>query len=644
MKNLIKLQLKKGFLNFAVILGALLASVPIALAVKEKTMTPREAINLAMLYWAIAGIPLTALLLSGIRGAEAAREQARNTEQPLPVSQYSLLLSSLAAVLLEVGALFLALCAILGFNLPLETLNAVQQELLRSYIFALVYLSLYGFTISYAFKNGIAGAALAGAAVSFTLYPFVITSVFQQMAFELIPMWFIKPAVAAAVLAGGALALKLLSGINDRKTAWTTGKLSAVVLLLAAAPLAAFSSLAWLNLKARNVTLPVTSRFASPYSADKYLYASRDVKEASRQLLVQRPFYGDAFYIDKDGNRSVIDVGMKTTWRGLTYLFPDLSFANARSITTPSGEKWVLSMPQAGGSRILTGNMKTGFSFHAALKNRDWTLDLIGGNEPGIIDRREDGYYHSPLRRGESGLNWKKIGSIKEGYLSFVGDKYRREGTAAVFRKDGKTLEYRGRTWTIPDAVGTRIPVPGIELADGLNFIVPSETKDSEATYLCRPGGKAELIWPEYFRLTLNLSVTPDGAVWGISRKTAQTAGSKMVSLISPELYILTADGEALSAVSTFRVLERTGVTNGEIALLKAGNGHLWFNTDNRYLVRAGIKDSEDMKIWRLPDVPRRRGRFARDGSVSPSPEGIFITAADGVYFMDWEGNKKKLY
>jgi len=643
MKNLIKLQLKKGFLNFAVIFGTLLASVPIALAVKEKTMTPREAINLAMLYWAMAGIPLTALLLSGIGGAEAAREQARNTEQPLPVSQYSLLLSSLAAVLLEVAALFLALCAILGFNLPLETLNAVQQELLRSYVFAIVYLSLYGFTISYAFKNGIAGAALAVAAVSFTLYPFVITSVFQQMAFELVPMWFIKPAVAVAVLAGGALALKLLSGINDRKTAWTAGKLSAVVLLLAAAPLASFSSLAWLNLKARNVTLPVTPMFASPYSADKYLYASRDVKEASRQLLVQRPFYGDAFFIDKDGNRSVVEAGRKIPGPGPAYLFPDLTFANAESIATPSGERWLLYMSQATGNRIMSGNMKTGFSTWTTVR-RAWEMDLLSGKRPGIIEHRVDGFYYSPLSRVNSGLAWEKIGSLKGGYLSFVGDKYRREGTAAVFRKDGKTMEYRGRTWTIPGAVGTRIPVPGIELADGLNFIVPSETKDSEATYLCRPGGKAELIWPEYFRLTQNLSVTPDGAVWGVSRKTRQTAGSQMVSLISPVLYILTADGEALPGLSTFRVLERTGVTNGVINLLKAGNGYLWFNADNRYLVRAGIKNSEDLKIWRLPEVPRRRGYFARYGSVSPSPDGIFITAADGVYFMDWEGNRKKIY
>jgi len=30
--------------------------------------------------------------------------------------------------------------------------------------------------------------------------------------------------------------------------------------------------------------------------------------------------------------------------------------------------------------------------------------------------------------------------------------------------------------------------------------------------------------------------------------------------------------------------------------------------------------------------------------AVPVSPDGIFIAAADGVYFMDWDGNKKKIY
>ncbi len=647
MKNLVKLQLKKNFLSFAVILAAILFSVPLALWVKAAAMTPREAINLAMLYWAAAGIPLTALILSGIAGAEAAREQARNTEQPLPVSQYGLLLSSLAAVLLELGALILAVYAILGFNLPLETLSKIQEEILRLYIFSMVYLSFYGFVLSYAFGNGIAGAMTGAAAVAFTLYPFLTMSVFQRLAFELVPMWLIKPAVSAAALAGGALALKLLSGVTDRKAAWTASKLAAVVLLLAAAPLASFSSLVWLNLKARNVTLPVTRMFASPYTADKYIYSRTDLREASRRLLVQRPFYGDAFFLDKDGKRSVIDPGREPESKGLGRLFPDLVFANAQSAPGPDGETLVLYMPQKHpyDSRIMSGTMERGFVLRASVRKSPWSMDLIGGKEPGILDRRDDGRYYSPLPRANEGLNWKKIGSPKEGFASFLGEKYKREGAAAVFGKDGKTLEYRGRTWTIPGAFAARIPVQGIELADGLNFIVPAEINKKAVTYLCRPNGKAEPIWPEYFRLTQNLSLTPDGAVWGVGIKSLQSYGSPAVKMISPEFYILTAEGTPLSAVNTRGIMERTGITNGEIRLLKAGGGYLWFNADNRYLVRAGIKNMEDLKIWRLPAVPRNSGYYyARVGAVSPSPDGIFVAATDGVYFMDWEGKGKKIY
>jgi len=148
MENLIKLQLRKGLLSFGVIMAALLASVPLALAIKSGAMKPGEAVNLAMLYWAMVGIPLTALILSGIAGAEAARDQAALTEQPLPVSQYKLLLSSLAAVLLEVAVLTLAAWAIMGFALPLEKLDGAQKYIIGFYFFSLAYLSVYGFTLS----------------------------------------------------------------------------------------------------------------------------------------------------------------------------------------------------------------------------------------------------------------------------------------------------------------------------------------------------------------------------------------------------------------------------------------------------------------------------------------------------------------
>jgi len=260
MKNLIKLQLRKSLLSFSVIMAALLASIPLALAVKSAAMKPGEAVDLAMLYWALVGIPLTALILAGIAGSEAVREQAANTEQPLPVSQYKLLLSSLLAVLLEVAVLTLAAWVIMGFALPLAELDEAQKFIFRFYLVSLACLSVYGFTLSYAFRNGVAGALVSAAAVAATVAPLVTMSVFQTFAFTLIPLEPLKPLIAAMALAGSAFALKLLSGISDRKVKRTAANMSLIALLLAAPALASLFALVILNNKVRRVTLQVTAR------------------------------------------------------------------------------------------------------------------------------------------------------------------------------------------------------------------------------------------------------------------------------------------------------------------------------------------------------------------------------------------------
>ncbi len=634
MKNLIKLQLRKNLLSFAVILGAVLVSVPLALVIKSRAMSAREAVNLAMFYWAIAGIPLIAMIFSGIAGAEAAKEQSENIEQPLPVSQYSLLLSSLAATLLELAVLILAVWAILGFSIPLAVLNEFQKQIYHFYIFSIVYLVLYGLTLSYAFKNGIAGAALAVVSVISTVFPIISMAVFQGSAIELIPLWLLKPAIVAMALAAGVLALKLLSGISGRKEGWTTAKISALILLLAAPVLASFSALAWLNLEGRKLTLPVSVEFPPLYGADRYIYAACDRQEAASLMLVQKPFSGEVFFIDKEGHRSVIDAGGEQGKLGFYNLFQDISVKRAKTLSRSTGEKWILFTRRAG-SQILSGTMKAGFTVRAAVDRSAWGMNLLGGKEPGILDRRNDEYYYSPLPQGNDGLEWKKVASGKVAYMSFLGERYYREGAAASLRKDGETLEYRGRRWTVPGALLGHAPVIGVELADGRNFIVPAKTRGGYTTYLCRPDGKVEAIWPDHFRLAQNLSVTSDGLVWGMYRMTS-------------EFYLLAFDGTALSAVNTDRIRQKTGIVDigyGEITPLKMRDGYVWFNAGNKYLVKADAKNTGDMKIWKLPpQIPRKKGWPPIVGAVSAAPDGVFIAAADGVYFMDWDGNNKKIY
>lgn len=637
MTNLLKLQFRKSLMTFSVIAAALLASAPLALLIKPAAMKSAEAVKLAMLYWELAGIPLVALILSGIAGSEAAREQAALTEQPLPVSQYRLLLSSLLVALLETAALTLAAWAIMGAQLPLESLTKMQEFMYRFYIFALVYLSLYGFTLSYAFGNGIAGAALAGTAVVSTLLPLISMSVFQKLAFELIPLWLLIPAIAVLALAAGALALKPLSGIADRKVKRTPANMSAVVLLLAGPVLFSFAALAWLNLEARKVTLPVRYMFSRLYGADKYIGGARAREAASGLMLVQKPFYGEVFLIDKAGNRSVIDTGGETRAPGFTYLMPDLSFASGETVTGPSGETWVFYMRRDRGV-ILSGSMKAGFTVRAEVGDA-WSMNLLGGKEPGVLHRREDGYYFAALPPQKGGLEWKKVSSIGEGYMSFLNKRYLKDGIAAVFRKDGETLEYRGKSWTVPGALVTVRPVPGIELADGMNFIVPAKTKNGYATWLCPPGGKPEIIWPDFFGNIHNLSITSDGAAWGVKRSIATAPGRKKIKFAEQEFNILTPEGRAFSGIKLDDIPLMAGYSDDALTPLRARDGWLWFSAGDKYLVKIAAGNQHDFKVWRLPEVVRDRVNL-----VSAAAEGIFIAAADGVYFMDWAGASKKIY
>ena len=641
MKNLIILQLRKSFLSFGVILAAVLASAPLALAVKAGVMAPREAVNLAMLYWAIVGIPLTALVLSGIAGAEAASEEAKNTEQPLPVSQYGLLLSSLAAVLLELAVLLFSVWALLGFSVPLASLTAIQSQVLHLYVFSILYLVLYGFTFSYIFRNGIAGAALAVTALVLTIFPVAFIADFQESAFTLIPMKLLEPGIVLLAVGGGALALKLLSDLSDRERKRTVGRLTAIVILLAAPSLASLSALVKVNLAAMEMTLPLVPAYQFIYSLDKYDNSLSDLKENSGTVLVYKPFNNESFFLDKDGNRFLVEPGGARK-RVFPYLFPYISFKRAQITAGPSGEVWIFYYTSG---TLYSGSLKTGFRVRGNAGKR-YGAGLLGGKEPGLLDRRDDGYYYAslPPGPGRDGLEWKKVSSLREGAFSFMSRKYYREGGAAAFRKDGKTLERQGKRWVVPDAVGTKESFPGIKLADGLNFLVPAKTPVGYATYLCRPDGRAEIIWPDYFNMLHNTSVTTDGTVWGIRMETGRKDDSVENKTTNPEFYVLTADGAVLTGIVTDGIVEKTGVAGDDLSPLRARGGYLWFNAGDKYLVKLNIGNSADLKLWPLPKIPRRGEYIAWKGAVSGTLDGIFITAADGVYFMDWEGVGKRIY
>ena len=643
MKDLIKLQLRKSLLSFSVIMAALLASIPLALAVKSAAMKPGEAIDLAMLYWALVGIPLTALILSGIAGSEAARDQAASTEQPLPVSQYKLLLSSLAAVLLEAAMLTLAAWAIMGFSLPLERLDGTQKYIASFYLFSLVYLSVYGFTLSYAFRNGIAGAVLAAAAVAATVTPLVTMSVFQTFAFTLIPLGPLKPFIAVIALAGSAFALKLLSGISDRKVKRTAANMSLIALLLAAPALASLLALVILNNKVRQVTLQVTARryFSG---LEPYQYSPG----ADGLMLAYKPYSGEIFLINEDGGRVVVRPARESREKGFAYLFPDITSADAGTARDRDGTIWVL-YGNYGRSARLVGGGHGGFTERASFE--DWKVpELAGGKEPLLLDFRPDGIFNSPLPQGKKGLEWKKIGEKHSQAFTFLWKKYAKEGISAERKSDGKTIVYGKDSWTIAGSIFTVSPLPGFKLPGGTGFLVPTRSGNTYTTWLCRPGKKAEPAWPGWFSLGQNASVTPNGTVWGkIDNQITVTARSHGIfsskeEFISPFFSIITPEGEVLPQISAAAILRKAGIKDGRLDLLRAGGGSLWFNAGDKYLVKADASDMEQFKMWKLPATATRNKWRFRTGAVSPTKNGILVAAMDGVYFMDWNGAEKKRY
>ncbi len=632
MINLIKLNFRKSRLSFAVLLLAVLASVPLSLALKANAMAAAEAINLAMVYWALVGIPLSALALSAIAGADAASGDTRSVEQPLPVSQGWLLSASAGVALLEVGALVLAVYAVMGFTLPFETLNFAQKHAYRLYVFSAAFLTIYGFAVSYAFRNAVAGAALAAAAVLTVVYPVLMMSVLQSITFELISLTGLKLAVAGLALAGAAGALKLLSGVYARHEKNAAVKITAAALLLASPVLASLAGLSLVNHRARQVTGPVPA----------YRFSPSGGMEGGEFMLVQKPFTGEVLVADTDGNNAVLDRGGDAGRIKFGYLLPSPTFTRAQVLRV-SGGTWIIFSKYGNDHKLFSGSLKEGFVQRAEMNSR-WDCELVGGEKPGIVVSHSGGYFYALLQEGKKELKWEKLPALKtpEELRAFVVRK--EAGAAGLARFEGKTLVYKNKSWPVPGALGTKFPAEGLKLADGLNFIVPAKT----GTYLCRPDGKAKMLWPHYFRLGQNFYVTTEGTAWGTTishSRITETGltGRRSYDFDEPIFYILTRKGTELSGVQIRSALKKAGATDGTTSLLRAEGGTLWFNIEDRYLARVNAANTNEFALWKLPASAWRGKHALFSTNVSASSRGIFMAAVDGIYFMDWKGKLKKL-
>lgn len=649
MKNLILLQLRKSLLPFAVMAGAVLLSVPAALLLHPRTVTGAEAVNVAMIFWALAGLPLALMALAGAAGADAASDAARAAEQPLPQSQYRQVLAALAAAAAESALLLLAVYAVMGFSVPLDKLTFVTAHVARHYLFYAAFLVLYCFTLSYAFRNAVAGGLAAAVLLCVTAVPLLSAALFRELLLDLIPLTFLNALTAALALGGALGALNLLCRVYARRESGGAAKVLLAALLLAAPALPPAAGLAALRAKAAEVTWPVY-----PLGAN----AGSPLDEPGI-MLVQKPFTGEAFLIDETGRRAVVYT--EAAGGGLAkYLFPAPAFVRGQVLAGPGGA-WVYCDTYDKPGVLMYGSPAAGLKLRASLPD-SWRAEFVRGKVPGVVDRRRDGFYYARLTTGKEPLKWENVRELADNpatkrWLSGTGteallEAFRRARTAeapgvAVLADDGRTVTSAGGRWTVPGALGPNSPLIGARRADGINFIVPARQGGGQATYLCAPGKKARRLWPDYFRFGLNLSAAPDGTLWGYANRksrvtltVATASGVSKKEFDSPRFNILTRDDRSIESFSLDNILRDLPGDGGDISLVREEKGELWFTIGNAYLVRTGAAPNGPYSSWKLPESVRHK--YWRS-TVQATRNGVMVAAMDGVYFMDWEGRTKKL-
>lgn len=647
MKNLIILQFRKSRLPFLVLAGAVLLSVPAALLFRSATLTGPEAVNIAMLFWALAGLPLAIMTLAGTAGSDAASDASRSAEQPLPESQYRQVLSGLAAAAVQTALLVLAVYAVMGFSVPMDRLTFTNAHVARHYAFYAAFLVLYSFTLSYAFRNAVAGGLAAAALLAVTALPLLSAALFGELLLDLVPLALINSLTAVLVLAGALGALYLLCRAYARREAGRAAKVLLSALLLAAPVLPPFFGLAALRAKAAEVAWPVYP-----------LVLSTDAPEAAPGvMLAQKPFTGEVFLVDGEGRRAAVFPA--DTDRGLpNYFFPVPSFVRGQTLAASDGSVWVYCNRYDKPAVLMNGSAAAGLKLRATLPDSRRAY-FVRGKVPAIIERRKDGSYYAPLQPGTGPLEWKKIGmpaAAAKRWLAGSGeeallDAFFRASLAGApgvgtLSRDGRTVTSGGEKWTVPGALGPKSPLIGVKFNDGINYIVPAGEGKDYAAYLCPPGKAARRLWQGYFRVGANLWPAQDGTLWGYNRKlrvevtVKNIFGTTKTDLESPQFNILTRDGRSIESFRLDQILRDLPGAKGEIALVREENGELWFTLGNAYLVKTGTNPHGPYSYWKLPQSVEEK--YWRSNLLATN-NGLLIAALDGVHFMDWEGLSRKL-
>jgi hypothetical protein len=554
-----------------------------------------------MFFWLLGAVPAGSLYLAAGAGARASGGAP---------------LRGLWASLAAASILFLSTWLLTGFHIP----DRADPEFPFVFLPLLTFLVLHGFALAGILRSRLAGTALAAASFAALTFPLMAAESISQLHRGLLSMNALAIMAALAATAGPPAALLLNGAGRPRLARW----------LLALPALMGLAVMAALYAAAARITY---------YAEAPYVTDPDGEAGLGDAMLVQKPYTGELFFIDSGGKRALIQKGARfPLTKGLMPKWERDAVLAARGT---DGELWLLHSPAENRERLVKGGLD-GFTEQAVIPIKDGFPVLFEiGNEPGLLKHiNGDGDYSAPLPYSGGPLAWTKRceESLSCSYTMRTGNAKtippRLEGASLVRGKD---------SWAVPGAGKLGDAYFTLKLDSGEVYLVPAENGTGIFTYFCRSGAKAVIGWPGHIpysgppRAALPLS-TPGGAVWWTDQESL--AGHyRRIFLIANE------EGRPLPPFRFSRqMIARTGTDEFRTTLLRAAGDDLWFNLHGKYMAKVKAGDPEQYQLWELPKLTIFS--FSNPDyalSAKAVTAGVILTALDGVYFMDWEGRKKKL-
>lgn len=594
--QMLRLELRKQRLAFLTLAASFAVTTPAALLGRHLAgSSVLQAAGVLVTFWIFLALPLAAVLLGAAAGAGARSEPVFGAETPLPLSP-----TRRAAAAALAGALYLAgLCAVVliaAFAVGWEPPHFLKVTLYLL-AFLLMGLLLASCACAYSMDNGVAGG-LAGSVVGGAVAACLILGFETQASFDVrgeFPFWTFGILMTLASLAGGALALVFAARCLRRDGAVQWRSAAVFLGILCAGPVAGLLVF-WAEAAAlarRPMIVPVELRYPRDGDVPRFL------RSAANQRALVESYAGEVSWMSADGKRErLLAADLDSPWQVLRNGY-DRRVSFSAKVTQKGGLALRTNWRGAGLHERQHWWGEDGKNLKDLSFESPWTSDWRQSTEP-LVQEQRDTWRYSDRR------------AYCKPY-SLWGDRYWSDDLPSV-------------------DIGWSFACPVREKNDIAAWLKATRqpAKFSPCSYLNVFGGKGKSrqFWIAPCGTNYKLTPLPDGTSWGWRDDFS--------------LHVRTAQGEYVRPLLVWPALSRLPVGSegpqGKPFVLRREGDSLWLLAEGRFLARVGLRTGELAAHWRLPD-----GSNSYNFSWHVVDEGFFLDTGRGLYFMKWDGSRRKL-